>query len=74
MSDLRDSGRIEEDADAVLVLACPPSEDSTVDLEMGVVKNRNGGMTDPSKPIQFRFAKSRCAVFTSADFSRNQLP
>ena len=46
LSDLRDSGRVEEDADVVLGLHRPgyydPNADPTM-LEIGVLKNRQGG-------------------------------
>jgi replicative DNA helicase len=46
LSDLRDSGRIEEDADVVLGLHRPGYYDQGADpnlLEVGVLKNRQGG-------------------------------
>tara|TARA_B100001540_G_scaffold9868_1_gene8677 strand:+ start:12461 stop:13786 length:1326 start_codon:yes stop_codon:yes gene_type:complete len=56
LSDLRDSGSIEQDADSCLFLYEPPEEDGTFSeikrINLFIAKNRNG---EPNKDVEFEF-------------------
>ncbi len=45
MSDLRDSGSIEQDADVVMFLY-RPDEDDRVNLKLNIAKHRNGATAE----------------------------
>ena len=62
LADLRDSGRIEEDADLVMGLHRPHYYDESADpgeLKVGVLKNRQGACRDTSLRIEL----DCCAIF-----------
>lgn len=67
MSDLRESGAIEQDADVVLLLQQEPKKEgeprkTTEDLEVEIAKNRNG----PTGSTVLVFAKESLRVYQSA--------
>lgn len=69
MSDLRESGAIEADADAVLLLHDDPDEEATGLLEVIVAKNRHG----PRKTINLSWAPHYATARSLSRFSPEEV-